>query len=118
MACLTWGRACAQAAYSQQRWLCVPHAVEEIAPGPPSPQNGALLAAGSLGLIMLRCYWELEKSDGQPDVLRKCKVQPTAIRDLRLYGANIAYNVINKRVLLAHPHPCLAPRKLVVTRSY
>ncbi|CAK8995817.1 unnamed protein product, partial [Durusdinium trenchii] len=24
-----------------------------------------------------------------------------------LYGANIAYNVINKRVLLAHPHPCL-----------
>jgi len=58
------------AAYSQQRWLCVPHAVEEIAPGPPSPQNGALLAAG-------------------------------------LYGANIAYNVINKRVLLAHPHPCL-----------
>lgn len=58
------------AAYSQQRWLAMPHAVEEFAPGPPSPQNGALLAAG-------------------------------------LYGANIAYNVINKRVLLAHPHPCL-----------
>ena len=60
------------AAYSQQRWFAMPHAVEEYAPGPPSPQNGALLAAG-------------------------------------LYGANIAYNVINKRVLLAHPHPCLEP---------
>ncbi|CAJ1333180.1 unnamed protein product [Effrenium voratum] len=58
------------AAYSQQRLLCVPHAVEEWAPGPPSPQSGALLAAG-------------------------------------LYGANIAYNVVNKRLLLAHPHPCL-----------
>ncbi|CAJ1333178.1 unnamed protein product [Effrenium voratum] len=59
-----------EAAYSQQRLLCVPHAVEEWAPGPPSPQSGALLAAG-------------------------------------LYGANIAYNVVNKRLLLAHPHPCL-----------
>ena len=38
-----------KAAYSQQRWLAMPHAVEEFAPGPPSPQNGALLAAGSLG---------------------------------------------------------------------
>jgi hypothetical protein len=27
----------------------MPHAVEEFAPGPPSPQNGALLAAGFLG---------------------------------------------------------------------
>ena len=26
----------------------------------------------------------------------------------RLYGANIAYNVINKRLLIAHPHPLLA----------
>ncbi|CAE6933361.1 PPT3 [Symbiodinium natans] len=56
--------------YSQQRWLCVPHVVEEHVPNPPSPQSGALLAAG-------------------------------------LYGANIAYNVINKRLLLAHPHPLL-----------
>ena len=38
-----------KAAYSQQRWLAMPHAVEEFAPGPPSPQNGALLAAGFLG---------------------------------------------------------------------
>ncbi|CAE7838870.1 PPT3 [Symbiodinium sp. CCMP2592] len=56
--------------YSQQRWLCVPHEVEEHVPNPPSPQSGALLAAG-------------------------------------LYGANIAYNVINKRLLIAHPHPLL-----------
>ena len=28
---------------------------------------------------------------------------------IRLYGANIAYNVINKRLLLAHPHPLLEP---------
>lgn len=42
-------RSLTKAAYSQQRWLAMPHAVEEFAPGPPSPQNGALLAAGSLG---------------------------------------------------------------------
>lgn len=41
--------------------------------------------------------------------------------NLRLYGANIAYNVINKRVLLAHPHPCLvaiSKSRISVLKTY
>ena len=45
-----------EAAYSQQRWLAMPHAVEEFAPGPPSPQHGALLAAGYLGKQLGAAY--------------------------------------------------------------
>ena len=44
---------------------------------------------------------------GKPDKTTASRGEVVRAYHLRLYGANIAYNVINKRVLLAHPHPCL-----------
>jgi len=56
--------------YSRQRFMGAPSVPQLDRQQPPSPNIGALLAAG-------------------------------------LYGANIAYNVLNKRVLIAYPHPLI-----------
>lgn len=56
--------------YSKQRFMGVPFVQQIAQQQVPSPNRGALLAAG-------------------------------------LYGANVAYNVLNKRVLIAYPYPLI-----------
>mmetsp|Transcript_39002 Transcript_39002/g.121505 ORF Transcript_39002/g.121505 Transcript_39002/m.121505 type:complete len:439 (+) Transcript_39002:77-1393(+) len=68
------------ACYSSQRWMGAPDVPQIRQKQPPSPNVGALLAAG-------------------------------------LYGANVAYNVLNKRVLLAYPHPVVVTTMNLLTCS-